>query len=423
MADVVNNIALIEPGFTLPESLPLSAELLAGERDRLVRFCLRFTGGNLDVAEDLTQETMIEALRSAERLRDREAWRAWLSGIARNVCLRWARRHAQEIDRITHFPNQNSTDADGDGPVSPIVLVEAGELDAALEQEEMTRLLDRAMNRIPERMRDILIEHYVDDLPQAEIAARRGIREETVAVQMHRGRKALRDALLLGDLRQEAAELGLITDTSSLWQETHIWCPDCGRRRLMGRFDAGSDRSGAFNEFILRCPDCNADTDSLFTNMRYNDDARLADVLRGVKGFKPALNRLSTWWYSYYTNALETGYARCLVCNRTVTVALEVPADIMTTPEGFPLRGVFVRCPHCDTFCYADVGVLGLWQPSAQEFWRKHGRIRFTPTREISMAGGGAYLTRVESVTSSEVMDIITSRETMEIIEIKSGGR
>jgi RNA polymerase sigma-70 factor (ECF subfamily) len=305
-----------------------------------------------------------------------------------------------------------------------VVLIAADDLDTALEQEEIAHLLDRAMSRIPDRMRQLLVEHYVEELPQAEIAARRGIREETVAVQMHRGRKALRDALVSAELRKQAAELGLIADASVPWQETHIWCPMCGRRRMMGKFNAGEDRTTDVNEFVLRCPDCNAGPDAApFTVMRLDDGARFSEVLRGIKGFKPALNRISNLWLNYCRTALARGFAACLLCDKPVPVELTIPPDIAGA-EGPPQPAFFLRCQRCETLCYADVTMLGLWQPEAQAFWRGHPRIRVLPGREVSAHGGTvAVLTRIESVTTSEVLDILTAKDTLQVIDILSGSR
>src|SRR5581483_10777673 len=61
------------------------------ERTRLIRLCAMITG-NSEIAEDLAQEKLLEAWRHLEGPRDPEKRSQWLYRIARNVCLRWARR-------------------------------------------------------------------------------------------------------------------------------------------------------------------------------------------------------------------------------------------------------------------------------------------------------------------------------------------
>src|SRR5215216_2337208 len=78
------------------------------ERTRLVRYFARQTG-NADTAEDLTQETLIEAWRHADRLIDVEGHERWLFGIACNVGRRWARVQGREYaNRIS--PNDLDLD-------------------------------------------------------------------------------------------------------------------------------------------------------------------------------------------------------------------------------------------------------------------------------------------------------------------------
>lgn len=71
---------------------------LEGERARIVRLCAHLSGEPA-VAEDLAQETLIEAWRHLDHLRDVNAYQAWLTGIARNICLRWRRRRHRERNR------------------------------------------------------------------------------------------------------------------------------------------------------------------------------------------------------------------------------------------------------------------------------------------------------------------------------------
>src|SRR6185437_11792068 len=68
---------------------------LAAERPRLVAFCAHLSG-SWDAAEDLAQETLLEAWRARGRLHDAEGLAPWLTAIARNVCLRWRRSKGRE---------------------------------------------------------------------------------------------------------------------------------------------------------------------------------------------------------------------------------------------------------------------------------------------------------------------------------------
>src|SRR5437016_5180213 len=71
---------------------------LSQERAHLVRLCARLTG-DCDAAEDLAHESMAEALRHAHQLRDPGRRQQWLRGIARNVCMRWARSRGRALAR------------------------------------------------------------------------------------------------------------------------------------------------------------------------------------------------------------------------------------------------------------------------------------------------------------------------------------
>ena len=58
------------------------------ERAQLVRYCAALSGES-EVAEDLAQETLLEAWRNVQALRDPSRRSQWLVGIAHNVYLRW----------------------------------------------------------------------------------------------------------------------------------------------------------------------------------------------------------------------------------------------------------------------------------------------------------------------------------------------
>ena len=83
-----------------PDSIPIQAAL-ATERPRLVAFCAHVSG-SWDAAEDLAQETLLEAWRVRDRLHDADGLASWLTAIARNVCLRWRRNKGRESAYPAH---------------------------------------------------------------------------------------------------------------------------------------------------------------------------------------------------------------------------------------------------------------------------------------------------------------------------------
>ena len=66
--------------------------------------------------------------------------------------------------------------------------------------------------------------------------------------RLRRGKLALR-RILTTDLRDEAVSQGLIAPDDAGWQQTRLWCADCGERRLLGRF-------GEAGDLQLDCPSC-----------------------------------------------------------------------------------------------------------------------------------------------------------------------
>ena len=102
---------------------------LSAERARLVGLCARLIG-DVDAAEDLAQETLIEAWRHRERLYDPDGFSAWTSAIARNVCRRWERERGQQrvgnrhtnLDDITSPGYSDRAAADFDVDVSDFLV-------------------------------------------------------------------------------------------------------------------------------------------------------------------------------------------------------------------------------------------------------------------------------------------------------------
>src|SRR5262245_47040135 len=166
-------------------------EALAGERARLVRLCARLTG-NMDAAEDLAQEALLEAWRSLAKLRTPDGLSPWLNAIARNVCLRWLRGQGHEqAHRLAPIADAGATDEDRAAlPLDELYSAGGDEITLALERDELAALLDRALALLPEEARTLLVESYIEERSTTELAVRRGLGEGALRVRLHRGRLA-----------------------------------------------------------------------------------------------------------------------------------------------------------------------------------------------------------------------------------------
>lgn len=240
---------------------PVGVELTAAlgeQRARLTRLCARLTG-DADAAEDLAQETLLEAWRATHKLRDADGLAPWLSAIARNVCLRWARSRGAELAHrarpgaFADAAPYDTGDLDAFLAETLAMVGDEGDFTVELERQELATLLDRALALLPAETRLALVESAIHATPQAEIAARLGLSEGALRVRLSRGRLALRHALTT-DLRDEADALGLRLppreredDATNGWQATRIWCPFCGRHTLEYHFHA------AYGAISFRC--------------------------------------------------------------------------------------------------------------------------------------------------------------------------
>ncbi|MDX1931619.1 MAG: RNA polymerase sigma factor [Capsulimonadales bacterium] len=394
------------------ERFALDPLRLAAERGRIVRLCARQVH-SAEVAEDLAQETLAIAWRQRHSLKNGDVWQAWLNGIARNVCLRYLRKAGVERERLVT--------ASGDNPATDYeMLVDASvpDLSELLDRDDISRLLDRALDRLPSVAQDLLVDRYIRELPIEEIAARRGVREATAVVQLHRSRQALRRVLTHSEMRTETVALGLIDEGSLLWQETRLWCPDCGMHRLEGFLGFKSPSEGAERNrqltFSLRCPGCSRH-EGAFLFMGH-----CSELLDGVKGFKPALNRVNRWWSEHTARLIRERSARCLRCGH-------FPVPVFTVaPESFPWsfyhgrNGLFTECERCRSATAIEIHEIARHLPAAQRFWQSTPRLRTLEPFRVESADGPLLVTRLESVTDSRSLEIALHPETLETVRIVS---
>ena len=382
--------------------------VLPAERARLVRLCAAITS-NGDVAEDLAQETLLEAWRHLHELREPERRTQWLSGIARNVCLRWARKHGRELAHLAEQRPGEETESSG----LEDLLADDFDLEVELERKELVELLDRALALLPPETRTILVKRYVEESSIAEVAAQLGLNASAAAMRLQRGKLALR-RVLTHELSQELAPYSIHKYGAGQWEETRLWCPYCGQSRLLGHFVPNNDG------LLLRCPVCNVGTGG---NMVDNHNAALFGY---VKTYKPALSRLLTWGETYYYPNLLTHTVPCLHCGRPTTLRLNPSADAPSWVQASygKRQGVYHGC-ECNSPIYrgssqnwSSLDFLALCLPQGRRFLRDHPRMRKLPEHEIETDGRPAIVTRFESVTEHAHFEVVSALDTYEALRV-----
>ena len=369
--------------------------LVATEQPRLVRLCSHLTGDS-HAAEDLAQETLLIAWRRHDQLTAPQGISHWLTAIARNVCRHHQRAQTRRQRYLSAVDLTAETDPIDRAPTTDF------DLEVELERVELITLLDRALALLPAETRGLLIQHYVEELPQAELADRLGMTPGAVAVRLHRGKLALRQTLIT-DFRQDAVEFGLVAPTPTIWSPTRIWCPVCGQNRLLGQFDQTK------GELELRCPGCN-DPQNENERISYSQ----LPCLQGIKAYKPALTRMLAWVYDHYFKNSNAGSIPCLCCGRPQPLRIGSPPGITNN-----LPGVYIWCEQCNASVSNAWSGLALCQPQGRVFWQKHPRLRALPEREVEIADAPAILTGFASVTNNATFEAAFNKQTFEVVYIQ----
>lgn len=373
------------------------------DHESLLRLCA-YLSGSIQAAEDLAQEALIEAWRHEHTLRDPSRRAAWLSGIARNVCLRW--RRAQGMDQTV--PGSALTTGEGEDVFTGV----AGDADVEcdLEHDELALLLDRAMALLPARTRDILIARFIDDLTHSEIAQRLKLNEATVKVRIHRGKITLRRVLTT----QFAADLGAygFVAPNEGWQETRIWCSSCGASRLLMRLSDASDR------IKFRCPGCSPD--SRVTTTEYPLTNPHLDALIG-KLRRPAtiLGLGAAWCAAYLRQAPPDTVVPCSRCGRSVAIRRFERVDTGDRAWTGDGDGLCASCENCGEEISCSRRGLVAALPEVQNFRRETSGVRLLPSIMVEAEGREVAVTRVESRAGAAGFDVLTDAGTYEVIAVE----
>jgi RNA polymerase sigma-70 factor, ECF subfamily len=167
-------------------------KLVLRHQDRVFNLCYRLLGDR-EEANDCAQEVFVKVYRSLKTFRGTASFSTWLCAIAVNTCRNRLRskehrfwRKVVRIDPTPEGERQPGVVELADPAPSPL---------AQLTQKEQERLLQEAINSLPQEARAVIVLRDVEGLSYEEITQITGYNPGTVKSKLARARQRLRECI------------------------------------------------------------------------------------------------------------------------------------------------------------------------------------------------------------------------------------
>ncbi len=141
--------------------------------------------GDFHIAEDITQDTFLQAYKKLSTLKNHSQFAGWLYVIADRLCIDWSRKRrlitqsledtpVEEIERssyIHHVSEQRQTEI----------------------TEYRHELVKKLLAKLPESERTVVTLYYLGEMTTKEIGKFLGVSVDTIKSRLRRGRKRLQE--------------------------------------------------------------------------------------------------------------------------------------------------------------------------------------------------------------------------------------
>jgi len=140
--------------------------------------------GDRDKAEELTQETFIRAYCRLHAIRTSSRFSTWLFGIARNVVREAIKAKYRNLRKAAPYEL-----------LSPHLPDTGTRPDEQVITEELHRMIQAALLRLPEDQRLVFVLKLITRMPYQEISGVTGASVGKLKTDLHRARRRLREEL------------------------------------------------------------------------------------------------------------------------------------------------------------------------------------------------------------------------------------
>lgn len=148
---------------------------------KLVRYGRKFLSTKEDI-EDMVQNVFINAYQNIKSFDTGQRWSPWIYRIAHNTFVNALRSKKNgfisiDFDTLLSHPVYDDPDV------------------KEREQKEMRILLDKGLEDIPPKYREVLVLHYFEELPYKDIAQILKVPIGTIGIRLKRAKEALREKI------------------------------------------------------------------------------------------------------------------------------------------------------------------------------------------------------------------------------------
>lgn len=159
--------------------------------DRIYSYGMRMCGVRED-AQDVFQETMIQAYRKLRQLEHPGALKSWLYRVASNACL--MKRRKGKFEPARELSLEELMPKGGSGPA--IEIPDPASLpDEELSRSELRGILRDVIDELPQSYRVVLVMRDLEHLSTKEVAQALELSETAVKMRLHRGRLMARTGI------------------------------------------------------------------------------------------------------------------------------------------------------------------------------------------------------------------------------------
>ncbi len=141
--------------------------------------------GDFHIAEDITQDTFLQAYKKLSTLKNHNQFAGWLYVIADRLCIDWSRKRRLITQSLE------------DTPVEEIERASYAHHVSEQRQTEITEhrheLVKKLLAKLPESERTVVTLYYLGEMTTKEIGKFLGVSVDTIKSRLRRGRKRLQE--------------------------------------------------------------------------------------------------------------------------------------------------------------------------------------------------------------------------------------